>query len=91
MSAANALDADVDPECLRGMHETAELLAALGHDVVEDTPSLPGKDMLRIFSRVFGPAIALEIAYGEQLAGRAAGGRRDRAAVARAVGAQPQA
>ena len=40
MSAANSLDADVDPECLRGMRETGELLASLGHDVVEDTPSL---------------------------------------------------
>jgi len=70
MSGANALDADVDPECLRGMQETGEVLAALGHHVVEDTPSLPGKEMLRIFSRVFGPAVALGVAYGEQLAGR---------------------
>jgi amidase len=70
MSAANSLDADVDPECLRGMRETGELLASLGHDVVEDTPSLPGKDTLRLFSRVFGPAVALGVAYGEQLAGR---------------------
>ena len=47
MSADNALDADVDPECLRGMRETGELLASLGHHVVEDAPSLPGKDTLR--------------------------------------------
>ena len=70
MSADNALGDDVDPECVRGMRETGELLAALGHHVVEDAPSLPGKDMLRIFSRVFGPTIALGVAYGEQLAGR---------------------
>ena len=70
MSAANALDAEVDPECVRGMHETGELLASLGHHVVEDTPSLPGKDMLPTFSHVFGPAVALGVAYGEQLAGR---------------------
>ena len=70
MSADNALDADVDPECLRGMRETGELLASLGHHVVEAAPSLPGKDTLRIFTGVFGPAIALGVAYGEQLAGR---------------------
>jgi amidase len=70
MSAANALDVDVDPECLRGMRETGELLASLGHDVIEAAPSLPGKDTLRIFTSVFGPAVALGIAYGEQLAGR---------------------
>jgi amidase len=69
MSADNALDVDVDPECLRGMRETGDLLASLGHDVTEVSPSLPGKDTLRIFTGVFGPAIALGIAYGEQLAG----------------------
>ena len=90
MTADNALDADVDPECLRGMRETGELLASLGHDVVEAAPSLPGKDTLRIFTGVFGPAVALGVAYGELLAGRAARGRRDRAALARAVGAQPR-
>ena len=70
VSADNALGDGVDPECLRGMNETGELLAGLGHHVVEDAPSLPGKDMLRIFSRVFGPAISLGVAYGEKLAGR---------------------
>jgi amidase len=73
MSAANSLEADVDPECLRGMRETGELLASLGHHVVEDTPSLPGKDTLRLFTGVFGPAIALGVAYGELLAGRPPG------------------
>ena len=71
MSAENALDADVDPECLRGMRETGELLTSLGHDVTEAAPSLPGKDTLRIFTGVFGPAVALGVAYGELLAGRA--------------------
>jgi amidase len=71
MTADNVLGADVDPECLRGMRETGELLAALGHHVVEDAPALPGEDTLRIFTGVFGPAIALGVAYGEQLAGRA--------------------
>jgi amidase len=70
MTAENALGADVDPECLRGMHETADLLARLGHEVDEASPALPGKDTLRLFTGAFGPAIALQQSYGELLAGR---------------------
>ena len=70
MSAANALDSNIDLECERGMRETGELLASLGHHVVEDAPTLPGRETLRIFTKVFGPAIALGVAHGEQLAGR---------------------
>jgi len=70
MSAQNALGADVDPECLRGMHETADLLAQLGHEIEEASPALPGKDTLKLFTGAFGPAIALQITYGELLAGR---------------------
>jgi amidase len=70
MTAANPLDATVDPECLRGMQETGELLASLGHDVVEAAPAFPGKDTLRLFTGAFGPAISLQITYGELLAGR---------------------
>ena len=70
MSAENALDADVDPECMRGMHETADLLAALGHEIEEASPALPGKDTLRLFIGAFGPAVSLQLTYGELLAGR---------------------
>src|SRR5215218_2475249 len=70
MTADNALGAEVDPECLRGMRETGQLLASLGHEVEEAAPSLPGPDTLRIFTGVFGPHVSLGIAYGELLAGR---------------------
>jgi amidase len=70
MTADNPLAAEVDPECLRGMRETGELLASLGHEVVEAAPSVPGPDTLRIFTAVFGPHVSLGIAYGEMLAGR---------------------
>jgi amidase len=70
MSAENALGAEVDPECVRGMRETGELLASLGHEVEEAAPSLPGAETLRIFTGVFGPHVSLGIAYGELLAGR---------------------
>ena len=55
MTAENALEADVDPECMRGMHETAELLAALGHEIEEASPALPGKDTLRLFTGASAP------------------------------------
>lgn len=70
MSADNALGVDPDPECLRGMQAAGELLSSLGHHVVEAAPALPGRESLRLFIDVFGPAIALQISYGELLAGR---------------------
>jgi len=73
VTAANALEAPVDPECVRAMQEAAELLAGLGHVVEEATPSLPGPSSLELFINAFGPAIALQISYGRLLAGRAPG------------------
>ena len=70
MTAANPLDVDVDPECVRGMHQAAELLAALGHEVEETAPAMPGPDALRLFISAFGPAVSLGISYGELLAQR---------------------
>jgi amidase len=70
MSLANALDVDADPEVVHGLHSAAALLRDLGHDVVEDSPALPGPESLDIFLQVFGPGIALGIGLGERLAGR---------------------
>jgi amidase len=69
MSAENSLGVEADPECLRGMHATADLLASLGHEIEEAAPGLPDVEILSIFSQVFGPAISLGITYGEMLAG----------------------
>ena len=52
------------------MHQAAELLSSLGHDVQEAAPLMPGKDGLALFVSVFGPAVALGISYGQLLAGR---------------------
>jgi amidase len=73
MSLANALDVDADPEVVHGLHSAAALLRDLGHEVVEDSPSLPAPDSLDIFLQVFGPGIALGIGLGERLAGRPPG------------------
>jgi amidase len=70
MTAANPLDADVDPECVRGMHAAGELLSSLGHEVEHAAPSFPGGDVLGMFLNVFGPQVSLGIGYGELLAGR---------------------
>jgi amidase len=70
MSAANALGAEPDPECMNGMHAAGELLEALGHDVEEVAPVLPGPDVLRLFIRVFAAAVSLQISYGTLRAGR---------------------
>ena len=83
MTAANPLDVDVDPECVRAMHQAGELLASLGHEVEEASPALPGRDALGLFVA----RLRARGQHGHQLrraAGRApAGGRRDRAAHAR--------
>jgi amidase len=71
MSLSNALGVDADPENVHGLHEAADLLRGLGHEVVEDSPALPGYDSLHIFMQVFGPGVALGVDLGERLAGRA--------------------
>jgi amidase len=71
MTAENPLGIDVDPECVRGMHQAGELLASLGHAVEHAAPAMPGGDALALFIQAFGPAVALGIGYGELLAGRA--------------------
>jgi amidase len=70
MSAANVLQVQPDAEALRGMREAGELLQALGHDVDEAAPALPGPDVLPLFLRVFGTGVSLQISYGSLLAGR---------------------
>jgi len=69
-SLANALAVDADPEVVRGLHETAGVLRELGHDVEEASPALPGPESLDVFLQLFGPGVALGIAFGEMLAGR---------------------
>jgi amidase len=73
VTAENPYGADVDPEAIAGLRVAAELLAALGHDVVEAAPVWPPPDVLEIFINVFGPAIALGINSGVLRNGREPG------------------
>ena len=70
MTLDNALAVEADAEVVHGLHSAAALLRELGHEVVEDSPALPGPDSLDIFLAVFGPHVALGIGFGETLAGR---------------------
>jgi amidase len=70
VTASNPLGVDVDPESMRGLRFAAELLSALGHEVVEAAPAFPDPAVLEIFIQAFGPAVALGINYGALLAGR---------------------
>ncbi len=70
VTAENPYGATVDPDAIEGLRVAAELLAALGHDVVEAAPAWPPPDVLEIFINVFGPAIALGINAGVLRNGR---------------------
>ena len=79
----NPFDAPVDEEAIHGLRVGAELLAALGHEVVEAAPAWPTPESLSVFISVFGPVIALGIDAAVRRAGPRAGRGRDRAALAR--------
>src|SRR4051812_27007363 len=70
VTADNLLGVEPDAECVRGLRLAAEVLAALGHDVEEAAPALPGAELLGIFLAAFGPAVALGISSGVLRAGR---------------------
>jgi amidase len=64
------LEAALDPDCARAAHDAAELLAGLGHEVVEADPPWKAPGLLDSFAAVFGPAICTQIAFAAMLAGR---------------------
>ena len=64
------LEAELDAECGRAARDAAELLAGLGHEIVEAEPPWRRRGMLGLFTAAFGPAICVQIALAEQLAGR---------------------
>lgn len=63
-------DAEVDPLQLAAVQEAAELLAELGHEVVEIVPSWTSEALLPLFSAEFMAAIALSVGYSAMIAGR---------------------
>jgi amidase len=69
-TTAPLLEADLDPECERAASHGAELLAGLGHDVVETEPPWRQPGMLALFTASFAPAICVQIELAQLAAGR---------------------
>jgi amidase len=66
-----AIDADLDPAHERAVHDAAQLLGELGHDVEEvSAPWGEEDDLLHIFTMVFGTPIAMGIFFGGMVTGR---------------------
>ncbi|HEY1275519.1 MAG TPA: amidase [Thermoleophilaceae bacterium] len=70
LAIAGAVDAPLDPVCERAARDGAELLASLGHEVEEVDPPWAGRDLLRVFTMVFGTPIAMGMFFGGQVTGR---------------------
>src|SRR4051794_35764992 len=70
VTAENPLGVEVDADSIEGLRVGAELLAALGHEVVEAAPAWPAPESLQTFISVFGPMVALAIDGGVRRAGR---------------------
>jgi amidase len=62
--------ATVDPVCAQAARDAAALLESLGHDVEEVTPPWSRLNLLSDFTRAFGPAVAMGVWSGGQIAGR---------------------
>ena len=69
------LGGEVDPACVTAVHDAAELLRSLGHELVEATPEVDGPAFSRAFFTMICGEVAAEIAAGERLLGRRAGPR----------------
>ena len=72
VTTANPIGAAPHALNANAVRETADLLATLGHDVVEVTPELPGPETLELFVAIYAANIGLGVAFGERIAGRAA-------------------
>jgi Asp-tRNA(Asn)/Glu-tRNA(Gln) amidotransferase A subunit family amidase len=59
-STTPPIQVPVDPVCVAAAHDAAELLAELGHDVVEGTPQWDAGELIEHFLRIWqvGPATA---------------------------------
>jgi amidase len=56
-------DVEVDPVCVKAVHDAAALLESLGHEVVEVDPPWQDASLLETFTANFGPALSTQIAF----------------------------
>ncbi|MDQ3648125.1 MAG: amidase [Actinomycetota bacterium] len=64
------LDAELDPESERAVHETATLLGELGHSVGEVDPPWKGGDLLPVFMKLWCVSIGSGVVQGGLVTGR---------------------
>jgi amidase len=62
----------IDPVCAKAAHDAAELLASLGHEIVEEDPPWQNESLLHVFTAVFAPMLASQCAFLEMITGRQA-------------------
>jgi amidase len=66
------VEGDLDPVCERGARDAADLLASLGHEVSEVPGPWRGAELLDTFSVLWAASVALSVAHGQLVTGRAA-------------------
>ena len=64
------IEADLDPLCVRAVHDAAQLLVELGHNVDEVAAPWGDDDLLETFTMVFGTPIAMGVFFGGLVTGR---------------------
>jgi amidase len=70
-TTASPVDTPLDPTCAAPVRETAELLASLGHEVEEVTPSdFQDAEKLPLFGRIWAVQIAASVSAAVAVAGR---------------------
>ncbi len=70
-TTAAPIEAPLDPLCEQAVHDAAQLLTELGHDVEEvAAPWGPEQDLFHVFTIAFGTPISMGIHFGGLLTGR---------------------
>ena len=64
------IEAPLDPLCEQAVHDAAQLLTELGHEVEEVAAPWGDQDLLAVFTAVFGTPIAMGIHFGGLVTGR---------------------
>ena len=68
-SAASPLGTPVHPDCIAAVHDAAELLADLGHDVVEEEPEVDGRALAKSYFTMYFGQVAAEVRKAERVMG----------------------
>lgn len=72
MTVTSPIGSPIDPMNVQAVHDTAELLTSLGHEVEEYTPEgMVAPQLFHAFNVLYAAGIAANIAYAGELGGRA--------------------